>query len=983
MMMETILSRSLRLMFSGGVALSIGLLAQPAFAQQVTDTPTDTTAAQPIQRVEITGSSIKRIQKEGALPVQVLTAADIKKTGATSVTDLIQNLPAMQGFATASTSVNGGGGGVTTAALHSLASQYTLVLLDGVRVATQGGAVNLESIPLDAIERVEILTDGASALYGSDAIAGVVNFILKKNKTDGDAYLTGQDPQHSGGRSWSAGVSKGFGDLDKDNFNVLLSYSHDTQKALEATQRSFSAQGGLIPFTANGKNYLFNQSSINSPIANLDIISAAPNDPTGANASEAIINPYALANAGSCGSNPNSYAHSTQCRFNYAATVQDIPSSTRDSGLAKATFKIDENTTAWATMMVSRYAMTAQYAASAQPFAINSTNLAGVNSTAYPNLFATYVQPYLNATGTVITGQNGGGVTAYYRTVAMGGRTDDYQTDAHHFSAGITSTAIPGWDLNAVVTLSNSVLKDTAAGGYGNFNEFNALVLSGAYDPVMNTGGASLQAAEITGQLLNKTTSNDNSIKVGAQHNLFEMPGGTSIISLGADFNHVSLQESYDPLQLASSGYASAPSGTNAVLGGTTAQVPFDASRNNVGLFGEWLLPLAKTLEGNIAGRYDSYSKVYSGYVFQTPALGGAQLSNADLGDTFSKATYKLSLRFTPTDTLLLRASYGTGFKAPSLGDIAATPTYAGSTAGSYSCPFPATPASCAGGLANPVQYDLLAGGNSASGSGGLKAENSKQWTLGFRVEPGFGLTAGADLWNVQIKDQVLGAGIPEATGFASPQTYSYLFTNPYTDPVGHYTTIGYSLVPLNGGVANYQGIDWDFAEKLKTPVGPLSLAWNGTYMMKQNYTFQQNGPVLTDLGAFGPDNSVVFRVQMHAIASLTTGNFTNSLTANYKSGYHDESYLAGTGAVKVVNADGSTTAVDYTGQVGSYTTFDWQGRYDYSKVLNFTAGIKNLFDKNPPLSLVNAGGGNQVGYDGRYADPLGRAFYLTGHYHF
>ncbi|PRC94185.1 TonB-dependent receptor domain-containing protein [Solimicrobium silvestre] len=975
MMMETIMSRSLRMMFSGGVALGIGILAQPAIAQQ----STDTTTAQQVQRVEITGSSIKRIVKEGALPVQVLTQADIKKTGATSVTDLIQNLPAMQGFATASTSVNGGGGGVTNAALHALPAQYTLVLLDGVRLAPQGTTnptVNLESIPLDAIERVEILTDGASALYGSDAIAGVVNFILKKNKTDGDAYVTGQDPQHSGGRSWSAGISKGFGDLDKDNYNVLLSYSHDEQKALEASQRSFSAQGGKIPFSANGQNYIFNQTSINNAPANLVINSALPSDPNGLNPITSESNPYLIAN-GNCGSNANSYVHNTTCRFNYSATVQDIPSSQRDSGLAKATFNINENTTAWATMLVSRYAMTAQYAPSAQPF--------GITPQSYPSLYSTYVQPVLNATGTQITAANGGNATAYFRTVGMGGRTDDYQTDAHHFSAGISST-VAGWDLNGVLTISNSVEKDTSAGGYGNFNEFNALVASGAYDPFMNTGVAALQGAEITGQLLQKNTSNDNTIKVGAQHNLFEMQGGMSIISLGADFQHTSFQEQYNPLLLANSGYASQPAGaagTNSVLGGSTAQAPFFASRNNEGLFGEWLLPITKTLEGNIAGRYDSYSKVYSGYIFETTALGGAQLPNADVGNSFSKATYKLSLRFTPIDSLLFRGSYGTGFKAPSLLDIAQTPTYANSTAGTYACPFN-TPASCSGGTAaNPVQYDLLQSGNPNNGSSGLKAEDSTQWTLGFRVEPGFGLTAGLDLWNVKITNQVLAAGIPEQVGFANPQLYSYLFVNPYQDPVGHYTTIAFNQVPLNGGVANYQGIDWDFAEKLKTPVGPLALAWNGTYMLKQNYTFQTNGPVLTDLGAFGPDNSVVFRVQMRAIASLTTGNFTNNLSANYKTGYQDQNYPVTDGSVQVVNADGSTTAVNYTGHVGSYTTFDWQGRYDYSKVLNFTAGIKNLFDKNPPLSLVNAGGGNQVGYDGRYTDPLGRAFYLTGHYKF
>jgi len=997
MMMETILSRSMRLAFTGGVALGIGMLAQPVMAQEAA---TDTTTAQPVQRVEITGSSIKRIVKEGAVPVQVLTAADIKKTGATSVTELIQDLPAMQGFTTASTSVNGGGGGVTTAALHSLSSQYTLVLLDGVRVAQQNGAVNLESLPLDAIERIEVLTDGASALYGSDAIAGVVNFILKKNKTDGDVFVSGQDPQHPGGRSFSAGISKGFGDLDKDNYNVLLSYSHDEQSKLEASQRTASARGGQFFFTGvDGKQYKFYQTSINSPIANLEIAAAPPGDTvSGPTGTDIITNPYSVAN-GNCGPNPNSFAHNTQCRFNYAATVQDIPSSVRDSGLAKGTFQINDTTTAWATLLVSRYAMTAQFAPSAQPFAINYTDALGVNQTPYLNLYNKYVVPYLTATGQQITATNGGGVTAYYRTVAMGGRTDDYETDARHFSTGL-STSFAGWDLNGVLTISNSVLTDTSAGGYGDFNKFNALVASGAYDPVMNTGASSLSAAEITGTRLSKTTSNDNTIKLGAQHNLFEMAGGTSIVSLGADFQHVSLQTQYADLLLANSGYSTMPAGaaaTNSVLGGSTAQVPFFASRNNEGLFGEFLLPLAKTLEGNVAGRYDTYSKVYSGYVFQSVALGGAQEPSADLGNSFSKATYKLSLRFTPTDSLLFRASYGTGFKAPSLGDIAGTPTYGGSTAGTYNCPFN-TPSSCSGGSTpaevaaattpaqkaalNAVQYDLLTTGNPNGGSGGLKAENSKQWTLGFRVEPGFGLTAGADLWNVQITNQVLGAGVPEQQGFANPTQYASLFTNPYVDPVGHYTTIGFLELPLNGGVANYRGIDWDFAEKLKTPVGPLALGWTGTYMMKQNYTVDNTGTVYSDLGQYGYDLGVVFRVQMHALASLTTGQFTNTVVANYKSGYTDEGYDS-SGTVRLVNSDGSLTPVAYTGHVGSYILWDYNGQYNYNSKLNFTFGIKNLFDKSPPLSLVNAGGGNQVGYDGRYSDPLGRSYYVSGHYKF
>jgi len=750
MINKTVLSRSLHLMFAGVVPAGLLLLTQPVLAQQTSDASGNADSS-PVQRVEITGSSIKRIVHEGALPVQVLTQEDIKKSGATTATDLIQNLPAMQGFTPVANSVNGGGAGQTTAALHAIPAKYTLVLLDGVRMATQGGAVNLESIPLDAIERVEILTDGASALYGSDAIAGVVNFILKKNKTDGDAYVTLNDPQHSGGRSWSAGVSKGFGDLEKDNFNVLVSYSHDDQKSIEASQRSFSARGGDLIFSQSGTNYIFDSRSYNHPTANLLINASDPADTNGTNPFGISTNPYFTQN-GNCGpsrnssvfpiaSGPSTAANplpsgsagpmSTLCLFNYAATVQDIPSSTRDSGLMKATFKISDNTTAWATLLLTDYSMTAQYAPAAQPFGLYEGQ----------NLYTQYVQPVLTANNAVITAANGGNATAYYRTVANGGRTDDYRTNARHFSTGFNS-AVSGWDLSGVLTISNSVATDTAAGGYSDFNQFYAVIASGAYDPFMNTGISALNATQITGTQLSKSTSDSDNVKFNAQHDLFEMAGGTSIISVGGEFTHIFQATSYAPILLGSSGYASQPAGaagTDAVIGGSAGSVPFSASRNNEGLSAEWLLPLTKTLEGNIATRYDTYAKTYSGYVYAPLVSGGGggqQLPNADLGNSFSKATYKMSLRWTPTETLMLRGSYGTGFKAPSMNDIASTLTYYGSTSGSYACPFPGSQG-CAPGS---TQYDVLAGGNANSGSTGLKAENSKQWTLGARVEPGLGL---------------------------------------------------------------------------------------------------------------------------------------------------------------------------------------------------------------------------------------------------
>lgn len=981
MIKKTLLSRSMQLMF---VPASLVFLSQSAFSQQITD-GAGADAAQ-VQRVEITGSSIKRIQKEGALPVQVLTQEDIKRSGATSATDLIQNLPTMQGFFTASASVDGPAGGVTSAALHALPSKYTLVLLDGMRVATQGNNVNLESIPLDAVERIEILTDGASALYGSDAVAGVVNFILKKNKTDGDAYFTTQSPQHPGGKSWSTGISKGWGDLETDGFNILATYSHDVQQKLMASQRSFSSQGGVFNFNSGGAKYAFNSTTNNVAPANVNITAVPIGQnalPDGSNVTSVTLNPYYAAN-GNCG-NKNAYINNstpgvTECRFNYAATVQDIPSSIRDSGLLKGVWKIDNSTSVWSTLLLSRYAMKAQYAPSANPIGIGPDPTGAVN---YPGLYNSYVVPYLSANGLEITPTNGGSASLGFRTVTLGGRTDEYMTNARHFSVGFNSS-LGGWDLNGTLTLSNSVLTDKSAGGYSDYNQLNAAITAGNYDPVMNTGIDSISGSLVNGAQFIKSTTNADTLKLNAQHDVFTLPGGASILSFGGEFAHTVMQTQYDDLLLAISGFSTQPASSDFPVGGSFGAVPNFNKRNNEGLFAEWLLPVTNTFETTLSGRFDNYDKIYSGYIFDSVTdVNGVynQIASGNIGKAFSKPTYKISMRWAPVDSVLVRASYGTGFRAPTMTNIAKPLAFSGSSSGSYACPFPGSP----GCLPGSAQYDILAGGNSSTDSSGLGAENSKQWTLGFRLEPSRELSMGVDLWNVNLSRQIIDAGIPEQWAFNHASQYSNLFVNPYFDRGGNVNTIAYKEVPINGGKANYQGIDWDISSRMNTPLGPLSTAWAGTYMLKQKYTFAGDPTVYIDLGRYGPDQQVVFRVQMHLAATLTTGNFTNTLQANYKSGYHDQNYSVGDAVVMQLNPDGSAgAAIDFSShRVASYTTIDWQGNYNYSKALVFTAGIKNLFDRNPPLTIQSGGGGDQLGYDGRYSDALGRSFYLTGHYHF
>jgi len=959
-------SRSLGRRSVGGIAAVLGA-SLVSLAATAADTATPAPAPELVEIV-VTGSSIAQRLDSSSLPVTLLTADEIAKTGYTSATDLLQNLPGMQGFVPASSSVNGGGGGVTTAAVHSLPSKYTLVLVDGQRMAGfelgsvqgEGFGVNLNSIPLDAVERVEVLTDGASALYGADAIAGVVNFVLKKDQTEGSVYYNASIPSQSGGASWNAGISKGFGDLSSDGWNILLTFSHDIQDKLEASQRAVSSRGAYFPFSANGTNYIFNNRTSNTEPANVIISQLGVS-----------YNPYFQAN-GNCGQGalaaPLTVGGSTTCRFNYAATVEDIPGYKRDSGLLKATFDLHEAGKVWGEAVISQFDMTSQFAPPAQPFGISPTDPSTMG------LWNTYVQPYLTATGQTATQ-----ATLGYRAVSAGGRTDDWQTKMRHLAVGWDGSFFD-WDFKAAVVSSHGVLTDIAAGGYLDSSQFFSAIASGAYDPVLATGASALDTA-ILHSPFSQSFSDVTTFSLGAQHKLFDLAGGASILSVGAEYDRYKYRIDDSPLILSQSGFSSQPANPDYPIGGNYGQVPFEADRNNWGLFGEWLFPILNELNVTTSVRFDDYAKVHSDEVFSAvanPATGVQdQLPAAKLGNTFSDTTYKVSFRYTPIQMVSFRGSYGTGFKAPNLNDIAGALTFNGATAGSYACPFPGSP----GCLPGSAQYDLLAGPNGQSGAQGLKPEKSTQWGFGVRVEPLPQLSFALDYWNVKIKNQVESQGIAEQVAFNNPSAYTSLFVNPYIDPAGKFQTIALEQVPFNGGEAQYSGIDLNANYLVDLGFGTFKANWSGTYMLKQQYTDGPGLPELTDLGVFGPDQQVVFRIISNLELSLQTGGWVNTLMTHYKSGYRDEGYSAGSAVVFLANPDGSLGAPTAFGglKVPSYTTFDWQTAYNIEKHIRLTAGIRNIANKDPPLSLQTGGGGNQSGYDGRYYDPIGRTYYVRG----
>ena len=927
-----------------GIALALGTLIASAAQAQDTD----------VQRVEVTGSSIKRINIEGALPIQTLTADDIKKSGATSVTDLIQNLSSMQGFTTESQSVNGGGGGITTASLHDLGSKYTLVLLNGHRMApfNTGSEVNLNGIPLSAVERVEVLSDGASALYGSDAIAGVVNFILKKDTTAGAITASADVPQKAGGRSATVSIGKGFGELGKDRYNVYVAASFDKQQALNASQRSFSSTGALKFNDAYGAQEVDLLSSNTVP-ANATVKLS--------NGATIYINPNKLTN-GTCAA--NSIASGDRCLYDYAATVQDIPASKRASLLASGRFEINDKVSLFADMAYSHYAMDARYAAVAQPFAISSA------------LLTQDINPLLAGLGydSSVTASSG---TMNVRLIDTGGRTDGYQTNTFHTVIG-ADVSIGKWDSSFSFTHSQNHWYDKAEGGYASTNAINSLITSGDFDPLTSQPGAAtaLLASAVLHQTLDQSRSTLDVLSARTSTTLAKLAGGDLGFGTGVDLTR---QKYVDrPSAITQGANSLQPDYTDSVFGGASGALPFDSARNSWGVFAELNAPITKTLELDASARYDSYGDVKNKDGFSTT---GDFVGETSQGKKSSSATYKLSLAFRPIKELLVRGSLGTGFKMPTIGDIS-SPLQAFGNTGMHSCPIGLSDDKAAYCFAVPYEYNVQAGGNPATDGSALKPEKSTQWTLGFRIEPSPAFSFGADLWTVRLRDQI--NTITEDTAFGDGATYGDLFKIA-NDPISGQPTLTFLEVPINTGNAFYQGVDFDGESRIATPVGRLTARGHMTWMLRADYQNPGDPSYVNSMSKVGSDGQVTFRYQLSTSVSLQRGAFEYTVGANFKPGYKDDTtdYCYDTAAG--FSGDSDNCTVDSANRrVSSYATFDFQTKWDASKALSLTGGIKNVFDRNPPFTLNDQSGtGNARGYDGRYASALGRTFYIGGNYTF
>lgn len=884
-----------------------------------------------LPRVEVTGSTLRRaVADDAGGPLRVLTRQDIERSGATSVTDLLQRLPAMQGFLALSDSIGADGNGVTTASMHQLGGRYTLVLLDGQRLAPvdSGGLVDLNTLPLAALERVELLGDGAAAVYGADAIGGVVNLVRRRGEQALTLEARRAAPRHAGGGGWSVSLTQGLGDLARDGQALTWALGHDAQQVQRAASRPVSRSGLIGVRDADGRSLLFFNGSLWASPPNVAV------DHVGADGqpASAWFNPV-LRRDGHCPAGQVEVAG--LCYHDYAATVDVAPRVRRDAAsLAAALRPGGSGATLRADVLLSRTSTRVALAPYPADVAVEPASA----------LSQANIRPWL--TPEQLDGL--GAARLSYRLEDLGPRVVEYRNRLRHLGLRLDDRW-HGWDVQGTATVSTLTRDQQLLHGWALAQPFDEAVASGAVDPFapVGTQGEALSALTWRGTL-DRTRGTLAALGWRAETVPFALPGGPAQFGVGAGWQRVGWRREVSPVA------------RDALLLSTEPQRPADLRRDSVGAHAELVLPLAPALALTGALRTDRVDAVQD------------RQAGRSVGQPAHEVTARLAARWQPRPTLLWRASGGTGFRAADMLQIAGVEEDYGVTAGSYACPFSADnglsghpyAALCWPGSA---QVGVTRGGNPD-----LRPERSTHGSLGGQFAPADGVTIGADFWSVQVRDAV--QEVSERLILGDPVRYADLYAAREQAGTGA-RVLAIRLRPVNLGRLQRQGVDWQLAWRHGTPWGQgrWTERLEGTWLLRSRHTDPVSGEWVSGLGRFGPDDQVAFRHVVALSSTLAQGPWSHVLRLAWRSGYadqvHDEADCA------VTTPDGAT-CVGLRRRVASHWTLDWLSSWQPQPGAEVSVGITNVFDRSPPLSLRNTGA-HMLGFDPRYASAQGRTLHV------
>ncbi|MFZ6724747.1 TonB-dependent receptor plug domain-containing protein [Undibacterium sp. MH2W] len=877
-------------------------VAIAAYAQETTAT-TDTKA----QRIVITGSNISRIDAEGPTPVEVIKRSEIEKTGASTVIELLSKLPSMA-VALDGTSSSSFASGAASAQLRGLDAKYVLILLNGRRLANYGFAdgaensfVDLNSLPLAAIDSVEILRDGASAIYGSDAVAGVINFKTRKNYQGVEATANVGSNQKGDGGTYNTSITAGFGDLDADGQNLLVT--------VDAFKRN--------PLWSNLHDYY----------SNPDHRRFGGTDGTTTNLYRGSLRDYdngepGYAIPGCHGTVGVSSNTGDNVCFTNPAT-QLSPHIERFGISSIYTKKLNNTDELFAEAGVTTSKTTVQ-----QGFPSFSSSFIGATAgSTNPGLNSL---PGPSADGSLQGFTPGDRLQIFRAIYEAGQKVETINSDTIRLVGGWRGL-VGQWESEAAISLNQNhiddsttkqVLKDVSNASL----QAGILGKAGGYDPFVDQNPASVVNPMLTSTLRRATSRLETAEWKMSKADLFNIANGPVGFAWGTQFSHESIDDVPDAVMAA---------GNIANYGATSSK----ASRSVYSAYGEFDIPVLKTLEMQLALRGDHYS---------------------DFGNSVNP---KIALAWRPTDKILVRGSATTSFKAPTLPEISSTTTAYVTVADWARCgPLGYVGAQCS---YSPKAY--------LQGNPNLKAETADNYSFGIVLQPVKDFTASIDWFGINQKDtiqsldaQYLLDNEDKIPGFAAlvgrdPRNYALEAKHPGLNK-GRINSV--TLPYTNVGKTQIQGVDIDLNYGLKLgSFGKLTFREVNTYFLEYKQSV-------------APGEDPTSRLD-----GINHPKWSNSFRLGYEVDKYEGSITARTYA-STLNIDDPTHSQDpaiTNARIPSYTVWDMNFNAKLKKDLSVNFGINNAFDKPPVYS-------NAASEDGAVQsknDLVGRYFYVNMRYTF
>jgi iron complex outermembrane receptor protein len=924
-------------------------------------------AEEPLQTVTITGTLLKRTDTETPSPVQILSADDLKNSGYTNIADVLRNVSANGSGALNQSFGQAFAAGASGIALRGLSVGDTLTLIDSERMVAyplsddgERSFVDVSAIPFNAVDGVEVLKDGASALYGADAIAGVVNIKLKKSYVGSEVSFEAGTTQHGDGTTEHGGGIWGMGDLVNDGYNVYVAVDwHHTDKILGSSRSGAftTLDWSGLPGGLDTRPGAVGASALTYPDS---VTGYLVNPTTGAIESFLPGCTQALQSA-------------QKCTFAFPGTLQSP--TTQINLLSKFTKSLGND---WAlTVTGSIFDSSAQQIAPPPPTFGHAFNNTGQESGSIVNIaFApgkpagTVVYPVLSLPATSPLNTTGALANLVYSFPDIGAYQVDVDTITYRLFGDVNGS-VAGWDIDGQLGVMYASMTQKMFGSLIPSLAQTALN-NGSYVPGVSTNGAALFAPEDS----DHPSSTLGVIDVHASRDLFQMPGGPFTMAAGAQYIHKALNAQNPPS--VASGYQ---------MGSTAFAV---GSQDDTAEFLELGGNPIKQLEVNGAVRYDHYD-----------TYGGS-------------ATPKFGLKYTPIDQFAIRGTWGKGFRAPSIAEagVAGLAFGQGNTNDPILCP---------GGVANVKgTFNALCSYPAvgvAAANPDLRAVTSNNATIGVIYEPFKAFNASLDWYHIVLTNDIISASsaggfyvdsialvrgpsatLPQCTATTTGGVPCPTATVP--TPVGYpaYTVIPY----VNAGSTKTSGFDVDLKSQYDVGAwGRMKAEINWTYMLQ--YELIANNETFNLLGTHGPQSisGDTGNPRSRVVASLTwdKGPLTSTLTLNYISSFSiidpSSGYPTCLSALqgRAPSAYGSAISSSVTAlssawngycSVGHFTDVNLYAAYAATDHLTVHGSITNLFNSAPPVDLQTYGGGAEYAYSTLAQDgAVGRFFLLGATYKF